>query len=51
MTKEELMDELHKLEVNDDREDAHIKADSLLLAYINDVDIERAFDAIDKWYA
>lgn len=29
----------------------HIEADKLLLKYINDEEIEKAFDDIEKWYS
>ena len=51
MKKEELVDALHELSTDDDTEDAHIKADELLLKYINDDEINEAFHSIDKWYA
>lgn len=34
-----------------DAERDHIKADELLLLYIDDDEISRAFESIDKWYA
>lgn len=34
-----------------DRRTDHIEADRLLLAYINDEEVTKAYDAIHKWYA
>jgi len=57
MTKEELLEELllinKKLESVPfyDTEKAHQDADKLLISFINDIAIERAYDKIDKWYA
>ena len=50
MTKEQLLIELGKCNKYDN-EEGHLKADQLLLEFINDKDIEKAFDNIDKWYA
>ena len=43
-------DELLKClrEMND--EDYHAAADALLVRYINDPEIEQAYEAIPKWY-
>ena len=46
----ELIEKL-KLCNTDDSERDHIKADQLLLAYINDPEITEVFDAIEKWYS
>jgi hypothetical protein len=51
MTKEKLIAKLKKLEKIDDLEVAHYYADALLLEYINDADISKTFNDIDKWYA
>ncbi len=51
MTKEELVAKLKALSYNLDLEDRHIEADRLLLEYINDKDIENAFNELSKWYA
>jgi hypothetical protein len=51
MTKDELVTKLKALSNNFDIEDSHIKADQLLLEYINDKDVVNAFDEIEKWYA
>lgn len=50
MTKEELIEKLSELNGEDPELD-HIQADNLLLEYINDVEISKAFTKIDKWYA
>lgn len=34
-----------------DPEKAHSQADDALIAYIDDPDVTRAFNNIDKWYA
>jgi hypothetical protein len=50
--KEELIKKLNELaEDNRDIEDNHIKADILLLDYINDKDISDAYNKIEMWYA
>lgn len=51
MTKEELIKKLFDLTFYYDLEKAHIEADILLLEYINDEEITKAFNDIDKWYA
>ena len=51
MTKEELIKKLFDLTCYYDLEKAHIEADILLLEYINDEEITKAFNDIDKWYA
>jgi len=51
MTKEELLSILKELQENGDQEIAHAKADDALLEYINDEDVSKAFEEIDKWYA
>lgn len=50
MTKEELLKEFKKLR-KFDTETAHFKADELLLQYINDTEITKVFDKLEKWYA
>ncbi len=50
MTKEELINLLNAL-LGDDPEGEHRKADELLLDYIGDEDIRKAFDEIEKWYS
>lgn len=51
MTKEELIKILTDLASNDDQEYAHIEADLVLLQFINDYEVSKAFRKIDKWYA
>ena len=34
-----------------DPESDHLQADSLLIDYINDPEVERLFDSINKWYS
>lgn len=51
MTKAELIAALEALVEDSPGEGNHIEADSLLLKYINDPEITKAFDAISKWYA
>ena len=51
MSKEELISDLNELQRSIDPEKAHIEADSALLKYINDPEVEEAFYAIDRWYA
>ena len=53
MTKQELVSILTKL-YNDgdyDQEEAHIDADNALIDYIDDVEIQKAYSRIGKWYA
>lgn len=53
MEKEELIKQLEELaEMSDgDEEVAHIKADKLLLNFINDKKVTDAFESIERWYA
>lgn len=51
MNKEELIKKLKELQNSGDTEIAHVKADDLLIEYINDSDIADAYNALDKWYA
>jgi hypothetical protein len=52
MTKQELITELNKIaKMSGDIEVDHIKADDLLLKYINDNEVTTAFNNILKWYA
>lgn len=51
MTIEELKKGLEECASDTDFERAHIKADELLLAYINNQEISELFDLIAKWYA
>ncbi len=50
MNKEELISELKKCFSNDEYTD-HVRADKLLLKFIDDKDIEKAFNAIPKFYS
>ena len=49
MTKQELLTQLSNL-VGISPDEAHVKADDLLLKYINDSEITQAFEKIEKWY-
>lgn len=59
MTKEELIAKLSERSLVDqfgnqeplDHEELHIRADNLLLKFIDDPDITTAFRAVSKWYA
>lgn len=51
MTKEELIGKLELLAENNDSEAAHERADRLLIQYIDDDEIESAYEAIEKYYA
>jgi hypothetical protein len=50
LTKEELIKQLKDLE-GGDQETSHIKADELLIEFINDPEVTDAFECIDKWYS
>lgn len=51
MTREELIAALNALAADSDKEVAHIAADALLLAYVNDPEITAAFEAVGGWYS
>ncbi len=51
VTKKELIIALEEEAKNDDREKAHQKVDDLLLGFINDVEISKAFKKVGKWYS
>lgn len=53
MTKGDLIEKLHKLaDLNDDDpEENHMNADGLLLKFIDDEEITKAYNAIRMWYA
>lgn len=53
MTKDELLQALVKIkeDYSHDEEVAHVRADELLLQYIDDERISQVFENIDKWYA
>jgi hypothetical protein len=50
LTKPQLIDRLHVL-MDVEAENAHSSADELLLEFIGDEDISKAFSLIKKWYA
>ena len=50
VTKSYLLKELKEL-TEADPELAHGEADELLINYINDAEIEKAFDEVPKWYS
>jgi hypothetical protein len=47
VTRKQLLEALEDL----DKETDHEAADCLLIEYIGDAEIKRAFDSIAKWYA
>jgi hypothetical protein len=49
----ELVKALRKLKTdpNLDIEDVHVEADRLLVEFIDDPEVTKAFEDIDKWYA
>ena len=51
MDKDELLRELKKLAKLGDPEMAHGEADDLLLAYIDNSEVTKAFNDIEMWYA
>ena len=53
MEKEVLIKKLKKLssDKNGDYETTHYRADRLLIQYINDKEIEEAYDNVGKWYS
>ena len=53
MNKEELIKELKKLTKygDGDYEGGHGDADDLLVKYIDDAEITKAYDNVGKWYA
>lgn len=53
MDKETLVKKLKRLSENvcGDFETSHYKADRLLIKYINDKEIEDAYDNVGKWYS
>lgn len=51
MNKIELIEALKILRLDSDYEKSHGEADELLLRYINDEEIEEAYNALEKWYA
>ncbi|HYE58042.1 MAG TPA: hypothetical protein VD948_06035 [Rhodothermales bacterium] len=51
MRRAELLRQLRALAEVGDPEYAHSEADKLLVAYVNDAEIEAAYNAVEKWYA
>jgi hypothetical protein len=52
ISREDLLRNLKELaELKHDPEVAHSEADELLLQYINDPEIEKAFEEVPKWYS
>lgn len=51
MTEEELIKKLKELHDNDDAEVVHVKADNLLLEFIDDEKVKKAFRGVRRWYA
>jgi hypothetical protein len=51
MSKEELIQKLNECADDFDTEVAHSNADSLLIEFINDEEIEVAYNNVHKWYA
>ena len=47
---QELIDKLTTLNKDDDIEGNHISADVLLLQYIDNPEVSKAFHDIEKWY-
>jgi len=50
MDKKELIRNLNKLRKGNDVEHSHGEADRLLIEYINDEDIKKAYEKIQKYY-
>lgn len=50
MDKEELLLGLKECR-EQDTESGHLNADALLIRYIDDEDIEKAYNSVNKWYA
>ena len=51
INKEDLITRLKELNKFADEESAHFQADLLLINYIDDKEIEEAYNKIEKWYA
>jgi hypothetical protein len=45
------IDRLKKLQESNNREEAHLEADEILLQLIDDFQVETAYRAIAKWYS
>lgn len=41
----------NSLEINEPTEDSHKKADKLLIKFIDDPEIKKAYELIPKWHA
>ena len=50
MNIKELKEKLKSINPNWDVEMNHVRADELLLEYINDPEVTQLFDNIEKWY-
>lgn len=50
LTRDELLARLRELKDHDDPERGHYEADELLLQFIADDEIRRAFEVITRWY-
>jgi hypothetical protein len=51
MTKQELIEKLKALKIDEDVEFSHQEADNLLIEFINDIEIQEAYNDLYKWYA
>lgn len=53
MNKKELIEQLKTItkKIYGDNEDYHRQADFLLLQYINDEKVTKAFEEVPKWYS
>lgn len=51
MTKDELIAALQDATIDGDTERSHLVADRLLLRYIDDQEIQDAWDHVPKWYS
>lgn len=51
LSKRKLLKELRKLARDGDPEAVHLRADSLLLQYIDCPRVAEAFNRIEKWYS
>lgn len=49
--KEKLLRQLEELSKSDDTEASHVDADRLILNYLDDEEIKKAYDKIKKWYS
>lgn len=47
----ELIEKLESLQSSKDTEAAHGDADDALIEFINDEEVKKEWEAIDKWYA